>query len=599
MKKYHCIFLALLVVVMNSLPLGGQPSNELPSVEAPSKQLHQLFEEAWEYRLQQNPIFATQAGVHTYNDKLPDVSVEAKKRQLEQEKKFLGRLRSIDRAALEAADQLNYDVFEQVRKRRIKEIEHRAYLIPINSFMGFHTIFPQLQELMPFQTVEDYQNYISRLNSFRRYAQQHIQVMTTGLNKGYSLPKVVAKDIPAMVEPNIVEEPTESVLYKPFEEFPEGFTESEKKNLRKAGTAAIDTYVVPGFKSFHSFLVDTYIPNTRSSLAATAMPDGEDYYAHKVRHHTTLDRSPEQIHKTGKKEVKRIRKQMMEIVDQEGYEDFDKFVEFLRGDEQFYADTEEELLKETSHILKRLDGELPKFFNTLPRMTYGIKKIPGYVAPQAAAAFYRTPAGDGTRAGFFFVNTHDLSSRPLYDMEALALHEAVPGHHLQRALQQELKNVPNFRKYTRFTAYTEGWALYSEYLGQEMGIYDDPYSKFGRLSQEMWRALRLVVDTGIHAKGWSRQQAIDYMFENSAISETEITNEVDRYISWPGQALAYKTGELKIRSLRQHAEEALGDQFDLRTFHDVILLDGSLPLKVLDKQVDKYIHIRKDTQDKE
>lgn len=265
--------------------------------------------------------------------------------------------------------------------------------------------------------------------------------MTTGLNEGYSLPQVVAKDIPAMVEPNIVEDPTESLLYKPFEEFPDRFTESEKKKLSNAGTAAIDTSVVPGFEAFHSFLSDTYIPEARETIAATDMPNGQEYYEHKVRYHTTLNRSPEQIHKTGKQEVKRIRKQMMVIAEQEDYEDFENFVEFLRNDDQFYADTTEELLKETSYILKRLDGQLPKFFNTLARMPYGIKEIPDYQAPQAAGAYYQSPAGDGTRAGFFFINTHDLSSRPLYDMEALALHEAVPGHHLQLALQQELENI--------------------------------------------------------------------------------------------------------------------------------------------------------------
>lgn len=591
MKKLITVSIGLILMVMNPLTLDAQASEEPPAVEEddPTEQLHQLFEEDWEYRLQQNPFLATFVGVHTYNDRLPDVSIEAKQQQLKQEKKFLNRLQTINREALNAADQLNYDIFEQVRKRQINELEHQAYLIPIMSFLGFHTYFPRLPENMPLQTVEDYQNYVSRLNGFHQYSRQHINVMTTGLNEGYSLPQVVAKDIPALVEPNIVEDPTESVLYKPFEEFPDRITESEKKKLRKAGTAAIDTSVVPGFEAFHSFLTDTYIPGARETIAATDMPNGEEYYEHKVRHHTTLDRSPEQIHKTGKQEMKRIRNQMMEIVEQEGYEDFDSFVEFLRNDEQFYADTEEELLKETSYILKRLDGQLPKFFSTLPRMSYGIKKIPNYQAPQATAAYYQSPAGDGTRAGFFFINTHDLSSRPLYDMKPLALHEAVPGHHLQLALQQELENMPEFRQYARFTAYTEGWALYSEYLGQEMGIYDDPYSRFGRLSQEMKRALRLVVDTGMHAMGWSRQQAIDYMLENSAISETEIINQVDRYISWPGQALAYKTGELKIRSLRQRAEEALGNQFDLRQFHDVILLNGGLPLPVLEEKVDRYI----------
>jgi uncharacterized protein (DUF885 family) len=554
-----------------------------------SDRLDQLFEEAWAWRLQENPLFATSVGMHEYNDELPTVSVEAAERRLEQERTFLKRLRAIDRSALSDADQLNYDLFERVHERRIAELEVRDYFIPITNRSGFHVSFPQLADRMPLNTVGDYEDYIARLNAFERYARQHVDLMQTGLKEGYTLPKVVLDGTPETIRPQIVDDPTESRLYAPFEDFPERIPESAQSRLREAGTAAIDTSVVPGYEAFLRFMTDTYIPNARDTIAAAALPNGEAYYEHKVRYYTTLDRTPQEIHQKGLEEVKRIREEMMAIVEQEGYESFDAFVEFLRTDDQFYADTDAELLKETSYVLKRMDGKLPDLFETLPRMSYGIREVPDYIAPRTTTAYYQRPAGDGTRAGFYYVNTHDLDSRPLYEIPALSLHEAVPGHHLQIALQQELEGLPSFRRHTNFTAFVEGWALYAERLGLEVGFYDDPYSNFGRLSYEMWRALRLVVDTGMHYMGWSRQRAIDYMLDNSALTETNVKNEVDRYIAWPGQALAYKMGELKIRDLRQRAETQLGDQFDLRQFHDILLENGSVPLRVLDRHVEDYI----------
>lgn len=558
--------------------------------EDATDRLHQLFEDAWEWRLQEHPLFATSVGEHAYNDELPTVSVEAAQQRLKKERDFLERLREIDRSALSDKDQLNYDLFERVRERRIAELELRDYLIPITNRSGFHVSFPQLGDRMPLNTVADYEDYISRLNAFDRYTQQHIDLMQTGVEEGYSLPPVVLDGTPETIRAQIVDDPTESRLYEPFEDFPERIDEGERTRLREAGTAAIDTFVVPGYEAFLQFMTDTYIPSARDTIAAATLPNGEAYYDNKVRYYTTLGRTPENIHETGKQEVRRIRKKMMKIVEQEGYgEDFDAFVEFLRTDDQFYADSAKALLKETSYVLKRMDGKLPELFETLPRMSYGIREVPDYIAPRTTTAYYQRPAGDGTRAGFYYVNTHDLPSRPLYEIEALSLHEAVPGHHLQIALQQELEGLPAFRRHTNFTAFVEGWALYAERLGLEVGFYDNPYSNFGRLSYEMWRALRLVVDTGMHSMGWSRRRAINYMLDNSALTETNVENEVDRYIAWPGQALAYKMGELKIRTLRDRAEDELGDRFDLRDFHDVLLKNGSIPLRVLERQVDEYV----------
>jgi uncharacterized protein (DUF885 family) len=585
-RPLRTLLLGLLITVTLSLAL-------LPTANAQndaSDRLHQVFDEAWTYRLQENPLFATSVGVHDYNDELPEVSVEAAQRRLAQERTFLNRLQDIDRAALSSEAQLNYDLFERVRERRIAELEHRSSLIPITNRSGFHVSFPQLPDRVPLNTVADYEDYISRLNAFERYARQHIEIMRTGLEAGYALPKVVLDDADETIRPQIVDDPTKSRLYDPFEEFPDRIGPDERERLRKAGRAAIETSVVPGFEAFLGFMTGTYVPNARDTIAAGALPNGEAYYQHKVRHHTTLDRTPKEIHETGKQEVQRIRSEMMDIVEDEGYgDDFDGFVNFLRTDDQFYADSDEELLKETSYVLKRMDGKLPTLFGTLPRMSYGIREVPDFIAPRTTTAYYRRPTGDGTRAGFYYVNTHDLPSRPLYEIEALSLHEAVPGHHLQIALQQELEGLPSFRRHTNFTAFVEGWALYAERLGLEVGFYDDPYSNFGRLSYEMWRALRLVVDTGMHALGWSRQEAIDYMLENSALTKTNVINEVDRYIAWPGQALAYKMGELTLRDLRTRAEAQLGDRFDLRAFHDAVLEHGSLPLPTLERQIDAYI----------
>ncbi|MBA2244714.1 MAG: DUF885 domain-containing protein, partial [Gemmatimonadetes bacterium] len=348
--------------------------------------------------------------------------------------------------------------------------------------------------------------------------------------------------------------------------------------------------VVPAYQEFLEFMTGEYVPGARQTIAARDLPNGQEYYEYLVRSYTTLDVTPEEVHQRGLSEVSRIRAEMEEIMRQAGHRgSFQEFLTFLRSDPRFYVDSPEELLRHTSLVLKRMDGQLPRLFGRLPRMPYGIREIPAFIAPRTTTAYYSRPSGDGTRSGTYWVNTYDLRSRPLYEVEALSLHEAVPGHHLQIALQQELEGIPSFRRFSGFTAFTEGWALYAERLGLESGFYTDPYSNFGRLTYEMWRACRLVVDTGMHYKGWTRQQAIDFMAENSALSLLNITNEVDRYIAWPGQALAYKTGELKIRELRQEAERELGTAFDVRVFHDVVLGSGAVPLTVLEENVRRYI----------
>lgn len=555
------------------------------------EQFAKLLSDSWEYRLRESPLFATSTGDHRYNDKLPQVSLADEKRQNTDRQKFRARLEAIDRAALEAANQTNYDIFERNLRDGDREYEFQTYLMPISDRWGFHIEFPELPRDVPLSTTRDYENYISRLNGFASYAAGHMELMREGVRQGVTVPSVIMQRYNEPLEAQIVSDPEKSLLYKPFQEFPEGVPKSEHDRLRAAGRKAIAESVVPGYQQFLEFMRDEYVPNCRGTIAASALPKGRDYYRFCVEKYTTLDdRTPEEVHAIGLAEVARIRGEMDQIIRNLKFDgDFAKFTEYLRNEPKFYAKSAEELEKEVAFILKRIDGELPKLFGRLPRMPYGVRQVPEFIAPQAVFAYYQSPAGDGTRAGFFYINTYNLPSRPLYMLRALSLHEAVPGHHLQIAIQQELENLPPFRKYSGFTAFVEGWALYAERLGLEIDFYEDPYDDFGRLTMEAWRACRLVVDTGIHHLGWTRDQAIEYMRANSAMPLHDIRAEVDRYIGWPGQALAYKTGELKIRELRAQAEEALGDKFDVRKFHDVVLGSGALPLAMLENNVRAWI----------
>ncbi len=553
-------------------------------------QLDALFGEFWEYSLEQNPLFATSAGVHRYNDRLPVVTVERYERHKQRLRDFLRRTEEISREEFSGQDAISYDFFIQILNEQIGELEFKTYYLPITNRSGFHISFPELSERVPLNTVRDYENYIARLNGFGEYSRQHVELMREGVRNGFTLPRIVLEDADKAIEPHIVDDPTESLLFRAFESFPDHIPVKDRKRLTTEGTEAIVRSVVPGYELFLEFILDEYIPSAREEIGSIHLPGGRRFYEHRVMRFTTLDLTPEEVHQTGLSEVERIRGEMKEVIEETGFEgSFDQFVEFLRTDPQFYAETPEELMREVAYACKKMDGELPRLFKTLPRMPYGIRPVPDYIAPRTTTAYYSRPAGDGTRAGYYYVNTYDLRSRPLYEVEALSLHEAVPGHHLQIALQQEIEGLPSFRRFYGFTAFSEGWALYAERLGLEVGFYNDPYSNFGRLTYEMWRALRLVVDTGMHYLGWTRQEAIDFMAQNSALTIHNITTEVDRYIAWPGQALAYKTGELKIRNLRTLAEETLGDNFDVREFHDAVLLNGSVPLQILENNVMEYI----------
>ena len=557
-------------------------------------QLQNLFDDHWEYQLQSNPLFATNQGDHRFNDRLPESDLDALERRYRQNREFLHRLESVNRDRLGEDSRLNYDIFRIQIGNSLRAYELNDHLLPLNGWWDYHAVIADLGNRVPLNTTEDYENYLSRIAAIPAYNRGYIERMEAGLEAGFVRPKTVFEDYLASIEAHIVDDPEESNLFAPFENFPSGIQEEDRDRLAEEARNSIDRYVIPEFERLRDFLRDQYIPNAADEIGITALPGGEEYYQYLVEMYTTMEITPDEIHQTGLDEVARIRSEMMEIVEEAGFgDDFDGFVEYLRTEPKFYAETPEELMKETAYVLKLMDGKLPELFKTLPRLPYGIMPVPNYLAPRTATAYYSRGAADGTRAGFYAVNTYDLQSRPLYEVTALSLHEAVPGHHLQIALQQELEDLPRFRTVAGFTAYTEGWALYSERLGLEVGMYDDPYQNFGRLSYEMWRALRLVVDTGMHAMGWSRDEAIDYMASNSALSLHNIRSEVNRYIFWPGQALAYKMGELKIRELRQLAEEELGDDFDVREFHDVVLLSGAVPLSVLEENVMRWIREQK------
>jgi uncharacterized protein (DUF885 family) len=555
-----------------------------------SSAFHQLLDEDWEARLREDPLLATETGDHRYDDRLPSVAPADLAQAAARRGAVLARLQAIPRASLETRDRISYDMLAAELRDDVADYELGQWRLPINADSGFHTAFASLPRDTTLASTRDYEAYIARLRAFPAYVAQQAANMREGLRTGFTLPRVVLDGYDVTIRTHVVDDPEKSVFYAPFRAFPPGVPESERARLIAAGRAAILEGAVAGYRSFLDFMTGEYLPKTRTTIAAVDLPRGREYYAHRVRHFTTLQVTPEEVHEIGLREVARIHSEMEDVIRQAGFQgDFAAFLQFLRTDPRFYARTPEELLKQASFIAKRMDGKLPSLFGRLPRLPYGVEPVPAHLAPKYTGGRYVEAPVGGTRAGTYWVNTYALESRPLYVLEALTLHEAVPGHHLQIALQQELQDVPPFRRAAMVGAFVEGWGLYSERLGLEVGFYQDPYSNFGRLTYEMWRACRLVVDTGMHALGWSRQRAMDYMAANTALSLHEVRTETDRYISWPGQALAYKMGELKIRELRAKAEAELGPKFDVRAFHDAVLADGPLPLPVLEEQIRDFI----------
>ena len=558
-----------------------------------SAKLHRLFDLDWEYTNVVYPENATYVGYPGQNDRWTDMSVAAINQRRAAVNSELNVVRAINRARLNTADQLNYDIFRRNTEEAIEGMRFPGDVIQISQLGGPQSS-ADLIGTMPAQTLKDYGDIIARLRALPAVIDQAIALLDSGVKLGVTPPRITLRNVPAQVADLIPEDPLKSALLAPFNNFPVGIAETDRTRLRTEAVRAYKDQDRPAFQRLQNYLTTTYLPRSRETIAMSALPDGAAWYAYSVKVLTTTTRTPQQIHDLGLSEVKRIRAQMDSLIRSTGFKgDFAAFTKMLRTDPKFFYTDSASLVRAYRDVTKRIDPELPKLFGRLPRLTYGVSTIPSFSAPSQTTAYYQGGSPDAHRAGQFFVNTYKLDTRPTWEMEVLTSHEAVPGHHLQISISQELEGMPEFRRYGGYTAFVEGWALYSESLGPELGLYKDPYSKFGQLTYEIWRAIRLVIDTGIHSFGWSRQQAIDYFVANSAKTVNDITVEVDRYIVWPAQALAYKSGELEIKALRKYAEQELGPRFDIRAFHDQILSQGALPLDVLDTRIRGWVAAEK------
>jgi len=555
-----------------------------------ARKIHQLFDEDWQWALREYPESATLLGDNRFNDRLTDYSLDAIERRKAHEREMLSRIEKIDRAKLSGQDVISYDLFLRDKRLNVEGQRFPIEYMPIDQMNGVQITFGQLAGSTSFRKAKDYENYVARLSAFPAQVDQFITLMRRGIETKWIPPAVPLRSVPDQIEGQITDDPSRSPYYKPFEHFPEGLPAEERARLSAMGRKSIEQSLTPALKKLSAFIKETYLAACRKEIGASSLPDGDAFYQYSIKRHTTTNLTAKEIHEIGKSEVARIRKEMEAIIQQVGFKgSFQDFLSFLRTDQRFYYKNAGDLVAGYSYIAKEADGGLPQLFAELPRTPYGVRVIPDYEAPAQTTAYYQPGAADGSRAGLFMINTYKLDTRPKYEMEALTLHESVPGHHLQIARAQELKSLPDFRRNAGYTAYVEGWGLYAESLGSEMGFYADPYSKFGQLTYEMWRACRLVVDTGMHAFGMTRQQAIDLMKENAAKTENDIIVEIDRYIVWPGQALAYKMGELKLKELRAKATKELGTRFDVRKFHNAVLDDGALPLDVLEQRIAAWI----------
>ncbi|MGB5592388.1 MAG: DUF885 domain-containing protein [Gammaproteobacteria bacterium] len=558
--------------------------------------LHQLFRDEWQRSLAEDPVFASTLGDLRYNTRWPDLSQSALERRHEADTHAMRALVAIDRAALGPLDQVNYDLFLRNLKNRLdiydfgrRDLYGGSVLVPMNQRNGLQTAYT-LAEALRFEHAGDFEDWISRLQGFGVYADQIIALFQASIDRDIAQPRIIIQRIRDQLPPLLVSDPVDSPFYLPFRKMPAAIEAGRQASLRTEASAAIEQVVLPAYRRFAAFLDQTYLPRARATDGIWDEPDGEAFYSNRIHYFTTTGLTAGQIHELGLSEVARIRAEMDSVIAGIGFEgSFAEFLTFLRTDPQFYHDTPEALLEDYLATSKRIDPELVKLFGRLPRMPYGVRPIADAVAPHTTTAYYSGPAEDGSRAGFYYVNLYQPETRPIYEIEVLTVHEAMPGHHLENALTMELGQLPDFRRHDYLTAFSEGWALYTESLGADLGLYKDPYSRFGQLTYEMWRAVRLVIDTGIHAFGWDRQRAIDYFASNAAKTEADIINEVDRYISWPGQALAYKIGELQIKKLRAEAEQRLGADFDIRDFHDQLLAQGPVPLALMSANTRAWI----------
>jgi len=560
--------------------------------------LNKLVEEYFERELELSPMNATAIGDPRYDDRLDDsTSPGFREKALGLERAFLDRARLIDATKLTPAARITYDIFVSEREQTLEGQKFHEDYMPFNQMTGLPmdlAVYGSGTGPQPFATARDYDRFLKRVREFPRWVDGAIALMRTGMAQGITLPRVaMAKVVPQLRE-IVTARVSDSIYWAPIEAMPKNISAKDRKRITDAYTEALTQEVLPAYARLADFIERDYLPAARTTVGWADLPDGQAWYRWRIRQATTMDMAPEEIHQLGLAEVARIRGEMIRVKEQVGFKgDLDAFFRYLEEDPQFYFQDETELLEAYRGVKRRIDALLPKLFADFPKADYEIRAVEPFRAASAAGASYQGPSADGKRRGIFYINTHNLKAQPRFGLETLSLHEASPGHHFQISIQQELTDLPRFRRFNGYVSYAEGWALYAESIGKELGVFTDPYQWYGRLSDEMLRAMRLVVDTGLHAKGWTREQAIKYMLDNSSMAESDVTAEVERYIVWPGQALGYKLGQLHISSLRAKAESQLGQSFDVREFHSQILRDGAVPMDVLTAKIDRWIEAKR------
>ncbi|MEG9437140.1 DUF885 domain-containing protein [Edaphobacter sp. HDX4] len=571
-------------------PLGPPTTAKAPqTVEERSKALASLLNDIWQDRLKHSPEFASFLGDKRYNDQWSDYSVKAVNASLERGRVFLDSLGEIDVTGLKPQEILSRDLMVRDLTDAQEAARFKEWEMPVNQFSGFHTDIVQLVSSLSFDTVKDYDDYITRLKKIPTVFSQNMTDMQLGMDEGRVPPAYLLEKVVTQTETIGSQKPDDSPFAQPLKKFPPSISPADRKRISEEMLEAISTTVLPTYQRFARFLKAQYVPAGRKDPGVWALPDGDAYYAFRVRQSTTEDKSPAEIHQIGLDEVKRDETEMLAIAKKLGFNDIKSFNAAMKTNPKLHPTSKEALLDAYKGYIARMQPKLPELFGTLPKAKLEVLPVPAYIEKEQAPAYYNPGSQDGKRPGRVYVNTYNFADRSLATVEAVSYHEGIPGHHLQISIAQELTGLPEFRKQEYFTAYTEGWGLYSERLGKDLGLYQDPYSDYGRLQADIWRAIRLVVDTGVHSQHWTRQQMVDYFHQHSSIDESDIQAEVDRYIAWPGQALGYKMGQLKILELREKAKAALGPKFDLKQFHDVVLDSGALPMDVLAKQVDTWI----------
>ena len=586
-------FLIRLLAIVMLLPAGLAAANSPADLESRRKALNDLLHEQWEYTMKHSPIYASILGDKRYNDQLGDFSQKAIDEDLEETQRFLTRFEAIDSTGFPEQEVLNKLLMVRDLKMDREGARFKPWEMPVNQSSGIHIDVPQLVSVLSFGSVKDYEDYISRLKQLPRLFDQTVVQMRKGMADGLIPPRILLEKVVTQSDRIATTTPEQSPFAQPFDKFPDSVPEADRKRLRQAGLAAIKDSVIPAYVTFTKFVRDEYAPKGRTEPGVWALPDGAQRYAFRVRDSTTTGLTPEEIHQIGLVQVKEIEARMLQVANQLGYKDLKSLNAAMEKDTKLHAHSRAEILDLYRKYIAQMYARLPQMFGRMPKAKLEVMPVEQYREKEASGASYVGGTPDGSRPGHVMVNTGDFAKRSLLDVETTAYHEGVPGHHMQIAIAQELPELPPFRQHEYYTAFTEGWALYSERLGKEAGFFQDPYSYYGHLQDDMLRAIRLVVDTGFHYKHWARQQVVDFFHEHSAIDEPSVQSETDRYMAWPAQALGYKIGQLEILKLRQYAKDQLGDKFNLRAFHDEVLTGGALPLDVLSSRIHDWVRQQK------